>query len=123
MLSIQDREKDIIISGGENISSIELENTLFDHEAVADVAVIPSPSEKWGEMPKAFVVPSNNDPQNPPVSEDELTEFTRERLAGYKVVHRVEFVNSFPKTATGKIQKYELQELEWNEEESMVRQG
>ncbi|RZV08502.1 fatty-acyl-CoA synthase [Natrinema hispanicum] len=123
MLSIQDREKDIIISGGENISSIELEDTLFDHEAVADVAVIPSPSEKWGETPKAFVVPSNDDPQNPPVSEDELTEFTRERLAGYKVVHRVEFVNSLPKTATGKIQKYELQEQEWDEEESMVGQG
>ncbi|SDC81096.1 fatty-acyl-CoA synthase [Natrinema hispanicum] len=123
MLSIQDREKDIIISGGENISSIELEDTLFDHEAVADVAVIPSPSEKWGETPKAFVVPSNDDPQDPPVSEDELTEFTRERLAGYKVVHRVEFVNSLPKTATGKIQKYELQEQEWDEEESMVGQG
>ena len=123
MLSIQDREKDIIISGGENISSIELEDTLFDHEAVADVAVIPSPSEKWGETPKAFVVPSNDDPHDPPVSEDELTEFTRERLAGYKVVHRVEFVNSLPKTATGKIQKYELQEQEWDEEESMVGQG
>ncbi|MFA9415020.1 long-chain-fatty-acid--CoA ligase [Natrinema sp. HArc-T2] len=123
MLAIQDREKDIIISGGENISSIELEDTLFDHEAVADVAVIPSPSEKWGETPKAFVVPSNDDPQNPPVTEDELTEFTRERLAGYKVVHRVEFVNTLPKTATGKIQKYELQEQEWDEEESMVGQG
>ena len=123
MLSIQDREKDIIISGGENISSIELEDTLFDHEAVGDVAVIPSPSEKWGETPKAFVVPSNDDPQNPPVTEEELTEFTRDRLAGYKVVHRVEFVKSLPKTATGKVQKYELQEQEWDEEESMVGQG
>ncbi|MDQ2050086.1 long-chain-fatty-acid--CoA ligase [Natronolimnohabitans sp. A-GB9] len=123
MLSIQDREKDIIISGGENISSIELEDTLFDHPAVSDVAVIPSPSEKWGETPKAFVVPSNDDPENPPVSPDELTEFTRERLAGYKVVHRVEFVDDLPTTATGKIQKYELREQEWDEEESMVGQG
>ncbi|ELY51997.1 long-chain-fatty-acid--CoA ligase [Natronorubrum bangense] len=123
MIAIQDREKDIIISGGENISSIELEDTLFDHDAVSDVAVIPSPSEKWGETPKAFVVPSNDDPENPPISPDELTAFTREKLAGYKVVHRVEFVDELPKTATGKIQKYELREEEWDEEEGMVGQG
>ncbi len=123
MIAIQDRDKDIIISGGENISSIELEDTLFDHEAVADVAVIPSPSEKWGETPKAFVVPSNEDPENPPVAPDELTEFTKERLAGYKVVHRVEFVDELPKTATGKIQKFELREQEWEEEDAMVGEG
>ncbi|QLG47388.1 long-chain-fatty-acid--CoA ligase [Natrinema halophilum] len=123
MIAIQDREKDIIISGGENISSIELEDTLFDHPDVSDVAVIPSPSEKWGETPKAFVVPTNDDPQNPPVSEDELTDFTRERLAGYKVVHRVEFVKTLPKTTTGKVQKYELRETEWEDEDGMVGQG
>ncbi len=123
MISIQDREKDIIISGGENISSIELEDTLFDHDAVADVAVIPAPSEKWGETPKAFVVPSNDDPQNPPVSPEELTEFTRENLAGYKVVRRIEYVKELPKTATGKLQKYELREREWEDEERMVGQG
>lgn len=123
MIAIQDRKKDIIISGGENISSIELEDTLFGHEAVADVAVIPAPSEKWGETPKAFVVPSNNDPSNPPVSPDELTEFTRDELPSYKVVHRIEFVDELPKTATGKIQKYEMREQEWEDEDQMVGQG
>ncbi|WP_255192308.1 long-chain-fatty-acid--CoA ligase [Natronobeatus ordinarius] len=123
MLSIQDRDKDIIISGGENISSIELEDTLFDHDAVGDVAVIPSPSEKWGETPKAFVVPANGDPENPPVSAEELTKFTRERLAGYKVVRRVEFVDELPKTATGKIQKFELREEEWEDEDRLVGEG
>ncbi|WIV65757.1 long-chain-fatty-acid--CoA ligase [Natrialbaceae archaeon AArc-T1-2] len=123
MVAIKDRDKDIIISGGENISSIELEDTLFDHEAVGDVAVIPSPSEEWGETPKAFVVPANGDPENPPVSEEELTKFTRDRLANYKVVRRVEFVEELPKTATGKIQKFELREEEWEDEEEMVGQG
>ncbi|WP_306056940.1 long-chain-fatty-acid--CoA ligase [Natronococcus wangiae] len=123
MIAIRDRKKDIIVSGGENISTIELEDALFDHPDVADVAVIPAPSERWGETPKAFVVPANGDSENPPVAEDDLTAFTRERLAGYKVVHRVEFVDELPKTATGKIQKYELREREWEEEEAMVGQG
>ena len=123
MVAIQDREKDIIISGGENISSIELEDTLFNHDAVADVAVIPSPSQRWGETPKAFVVPSNGDPENPPATPDELTEFTREKLASYKVVRRVEYVGDLPKTATGKIQKYEFRKQEWDDEERMIGQG
>ena len=123
MVAIQDREKDIIISGGENISSIELEDTLFNHDAVADVAVIPSPSQRWGETPKAFVVPSNGDPKNPPATPDELTEFTREKLASYKVVRRVEYVGDLPKTATGKIQKYEFRKQEWDDEERMIGQG
>ncbi len=71
MIAIQDRKKDIIISGGENISSIELEDTLFDHDAVGDVAVIPAPSDEWGETPKAFVVP-NGDPDNPGVTAEDL---------------------------------------------------
>ncbi|WP_435195219.1 long-chain-fatty-acid--CoA ligase [Natronomonas sp. EA1] len=123
MISIQDRKKDIIISGGENISSIELEDTLFDHPEVADVAVIPSPSEEWGETPKAFVVPESGDPDDPGVTKEELTEFTRERLASYKTVRRFEFVTDLPTTATGKIQKYELREKEWADEDSMVGQG
>ncbi|AGB30303.1 AMP-dependent synthetase and ligase [Natrinema pellirubrum DSM 15624] len=123
MIAIQDRKKDIIISGGENISSIELEDTLFDHEAVADAAVIPAPSDEWGETPKAFVVPSNGDPNDPPVSAEELTEFTREQLAGYKAVRRIEYVNELPTTATGKVQKYELRQEEWDDEERMVGQG
>ena len=123
MIAIKDRKKDIIISGGENISSIELEDALFDHDAVADVAVIPAPSEKWGETPKAFVVPSNGDPDDPPISPEELTDYTREKLASYKIVRRVEFVDELPKTATGKIQKYELRQREWDDEERMVGEG
>jgi fatty-acyl-CoA synthase len=123
MISIQDRKKDIIISGGENISSVELEDTLFDHDAVGDVAVIPAPSEKWGETPKAFIVPANEDVENPGVTVEELTEYTRERLAGYKVIREFEFVETIPKTATGKIQKYELRKREWDDEEQMVGQG
>ena len=120
MIRIQDRKKDIIISGGENISSIELEDTLFEHPNVSDVAVIPAPSDEWGETPKAFVVPASGDADDPDVSADEITEFTRENLASYKIVRRVEFVEELPTTATGKIQKYELREREWEDEDSMV---
>ncbi|WP_254521392.1 long-chain-fatty-acid--CoA ligase [Natrinema caseinilyticum] len=123
LIAIQDRKKDIIISGGENISSIELEDALFDHPDVADVAVIPAPSDEWGETPKAFVVPGSGDPDDPGVTEGDLEAFTREKLAGYKVVHRIEFVEELPTTATGKVQKYELRKEEWEDEERMVGQG
>ncbi|XGI83098.1 long-chain-fatty-acid--CoA ligase [Halorutilales archaeon Cl-col2-1] len=123
MVSIQDRKKDIIISGGENISSIELEDALFDHHKVGDVAVIPAPSEEWGEVPKAFVVPENNDPENPGMTQDELIEFCRENLASYKIIKDAEFVDSLPTTATGKVQKNKLREEEWEEEDRMVGQG
>jgi fatty-acyl-CoA synthase len=122
-ISIRDRKKDIIISGGENISSIELEDTIFEHPAVAGVAVIPSPSEEWGETPKAFVVPANGDPEDPGVAAEDITAFTRERLASYKIVRRVEFVSELPTTATGKVQKYELRAREWEDEEDMVGKG
>jgi len=122
MIAIQDRKKDIIISGGENISSIELEDTLFEHDAVKSVAVIPSPSEQWGETPKAFVVP-DGDPADPPVTTDELKEFCEDRLASYKIVRRFEFVSELPTTSTGKIQKYELREQEWEDEDRMVGEG
>ncbi|MFC4358742.1 long-chain-fatty-acid--CoA ligase [Halobium salinum] len=123
LVSIQDRKKDIIISGGENISSIELEDTLFEHGAVADVAVVPAPSEEWGETPKAFVVPANGDVDDPGVTAADLIEFSREHLASYKVPREVEFVKSLPTTATGKVQKYELREREWDEEDRMVGEG
>ena len=122
-LSIRDRKKDIIISGGENISSIELEDALFEHEAVADAAVIPAPSDRWGETPKAFVVPSNGDPDDPPAGEAELLDLCRERLASYKQPSAVEFVDELPATATGKIQKYELRQREWDDEDRMVGEG
>ena len=123
MVAIRDRKKDIIISGGENISSIELEDTLYEHDAVSDVAVIPAPSDEWGETPKAFVVPNSGDPDNPGVTAEDLRTFTREQLATYKVVRRVEFVEELPTTATGKVQKYELREQEWEDEDEMVGQG
>ena len=123
MVSIQDRKKDIIVSGGENISSIEIEDTLFEHEAVSDVAVIPAPSDEWGETPKAFVVPASGDPDDPGVTEAEIREFTKANLASYKAVKRVEFVEDLPATATGKIQKYELREREWSDEDRMVGEG
>ncbi|NUE02090.1 long-chain-fatty-acid--CoA ligase [Halorubraceae archaeon YAN] len=121
-IAIQDRKKDIIISGGENISSIELEDTLFEHEAVGDVAVIPAPSEKWGESPKAFVVPQNGDPNNPATTAEELIAFCRDRIASYKVPKAIEFVEALPTTATGKIQKYELRAREWDDEDRIVSQ-
>jgi fatty-acyl-CoA synthase len=123
MISIQDRKKDLIISGGENISSIEVEDALYDHPAVGAAAVIPAPSDKYGETVKAFVVPANGDPENPGVTEEELKEFTRQELASYKRVRRVEFVKELPTTATGKVQKYELRQREWDEEDRMIGQG
>ncbi|MFC6988858.1 long-chain-fatty-acid--CoA ligase [Haloplanus sp. GCM10025708] len=123
MVDIKDRKKDIIISGGENISSIELEDALYEHPEVSEAAVIPAPSEKWGETPKAFVVPESGDPNDPGVTKQELEDFTREMLASYKAVRRVEFVKSLPTTATGKVQKYELRQQEWEDEDRMVGQG
>jgi fatty-acyl-CoA synthase len=116
MVAIQDRKKDIIISGGENISSIELEDTLYDHPDVGKAAVVPVPSEEWGETPKAVVVPApGSDP-----SEEDILEFCDDRLAGYKVPSSVDFVEDLPETATGKVQKYELRDRYWDEEERMV---
>jgi fatty-acyl-CoA synthase len=122
MIAIQDRKKDIIISGGENISSIELEDTLFEHDAVSSVAVVPAPSDEWGETPKAFVVP-DGDVDDPGALEDDLIAFTREHLANYKTVRSVDFVDSLPTTATGKIQKYELRAREWEDEDRMIGEG
>jgi fatty-acyl-CoA synthase len=122
MIAIQDRKKDIIISGGENISSIELEDALFDHEAVSDVAVVPAPSDEWGETPQAFVVPTE-DVDDPDALEADLVEYTREALASYKAVRSVTFVEALPTTATGKVQKYELRAELWEDEDRMVGEG
>jgi len=123
MLAIQDRKKDIIISGGGNISSIELEDALFGHDAVPDMAVIPAPSEQWGETAKAFILPADDDPEDPPVSGEQLREFCEEHLASYKMVRRFEFVEELPTTATGKVQKFELREQEREDEEGMIGEG
>ncbi|MDR0344083.1 MAG: long-chain-fatty-acid--CoA ligase [Nocardiopsaceae bacterium] len=101
---IRDRIKDVIISGGENISSIEVEGTLLRHPAVAEAAIVGLPHEKWGESPHAFVVLR----EDGEASEAELIAFTRDRLAHFKAPHGVTFVTELPKTATGKIQKFVL---------------
>ncbi len=106
---IKDREKDIIISGGENISSVEVENVLYKHPKVAQCAVIGVPHEKWGETPKAVIV--LNDDSEPP-SEDQLKKFCKEKIANYKTPTMFEFVDSLPTTATGKVQKFELRAKE-----------
>ena len=103
-IEIRDRLKDVIISGGENISSVEVEGVLLRHPAVQEVAIVGLPDERWGESPHAFVVLKSGATAN----EDELREFAREHLAHFKAPHRVNFVLELPKTATGKIQKYVL---------------
>jgi acyl-CoA synthetase (AMP-forming)/AMP-acid ligase II len=101
---IRDRIKDVIISGGENISSIEVEGVLLRHPAVQEVAIVGLPDEKWGESPHAFVVLK----PGMTATEAELRAFTRDRLAHFKVPQTVRFVAELPKTATGKIQKFVL---------------
>ncbi len=103
-VEIRDRIKDVIISGGENISSVEVEGTLLRHPAVQEAAIVGLPDERWGETPQAFVV--LRDGQT--VTEEEIIAFARERLAHFKAPRGVTFVTELPKTATGKIQKYVL---------------
>ena len=103
-VEIRDRLKDVIISGGENISSIEVEGVLLRHPSVMEVAVVGLPHETWGEAPHAFVVCK----PDATVTEDELREFARERLAGFKVPKGMTVLTELPKTATGKIQKFVL---------------
>lgn len=105
-IMIVDRKKDIIVSGGENISTLEVEKVLAAHPGVFEVTIIPVPDEKWGEVPKALVVlkPGSQ------TQEGELLDFCRSRLSHYKCPHSVEFLDSLPKTGTGKILKKELRE-------------
>jgi fatty-acyl-CoA synthase len=103
-VEIRDRIKDVIISGGENISSVEVEGTLLRHPAVQEAAIVGLPDERWGETPQAFVV--LRDGQT--ATEDEIIAFARERLAHFKAPRGVTFVTELPKTATGKIQKFVL---------------
>ena len=103
-IEIRDRLKDVIISGGENISSVEVEGVLLRHPAVQEVAIVGVPHPRWGEAPHAFVVLR----RGAVATEDELREFARSHLAHFKAPHGVTFVEELPKTATGKIQKYVL---------------
>jgi len=115
-IELRDRAKDIVISGGENISTIEVEQAILRHSAVVEVAVVGVPSEQWGERPKAFVV--CRDDEHP--SDDELRAHVRGLLAGYKCPDVFEIVDELPKTSTGKVQKYVLREREWGGRERRV---
>lgn len=116
MLTIADRKKDVIVSGGENVSSIEVEDALFSHPAVAEVAVIGIPDDKWGELVLALVVlvPDAS------TTEQELIAFAKTRLAGYKCPKRIEFRTELARTATGKLQKFKLREPYWQGFERQV---
>jgi len=108
-LTIRDRKKDVIITGGENVSSIEVEDAIYQHPGVAEVAVIGVPHERWGETVKALVVRADG----ADVDEAEIIAHCKERLAGFKAPTSVEFPGSIPRTATGKVQKFKLREPYW----------
>ena len=112
--TILDRKKDVIISGGENVSSIEVEDAIFGHPAVTEVAVIGVPHEKWGETVKALVVSSAD------VTEQEIIDYCREKIAHYKCPTSVEFRDELARTATGKLQKFKLREPYWEGMEKAV---
>jgi fatty-acyl-CoA synthase len=115
-LSVHDRKKDVIITGGENVSSIEVENRLRSHPAVADVAVIAVPDLKWGETVKAVVVPA----PAAQVTAAELIAHARDGLARYKCPTSVDFVDALPRTTTGKVQKFLLRERYWADHDRQV---
>ena len=114
-IELRDRSKDIIVSGGENVSSIEVEQTIVAHPAVLECAVIGIPHERWGERPKAFVTLNSE----ASASAEEIIEFCRQRLAHFKCPDAIEF-GQLPKTSTGKVQKYALREREWGGRETRV---
>jgi Acyl-CoA synthetases (AMP-forming)/AMP-acid ligases II len=106
---VHDRVKDMIVSGAENVYPAEVESAIFGHEAVADVAVIGVPDEKWGEAVKAVVVLK----PGAEASEDDIIGFARERIAGYKCPKSVDFIPELPRNPSGKILKRELREPYW----------
>ena len=115
-LTITDRKKDVVITGGENVSSIEVEDVLFAHPAVAEVAVIGVPDEKWGETIKALVVLAPGQD----VTEAQLIAWCKQRAAGYKAPTSIEFRDELARTATGKLQKYKLRAPYWTGRERKV---
>ena len=115
-IELRDRAKDVIISGGENISSQEVEKVVMDHPAVLEVSVVGVPDERWGEVPKAFVVKK----PGTEVTGEAIIEFCRDRMTHFKAPKHVEF-GDLPKTATGKIQKYVLREKEWAGREKRIQ--
>jgi fatty-acyl-CoA synthase len=115
-VQLLDRAKDVVVSGGENISTIEIEQALLTHASVVDVAVIGVPDERWGERPKAFVVLR----PGAQAGEKELIEHVRSRIARYKAPKAVTFLDVMPRTSTGKVPKFELREREWAGRESRI---
>jgi fatty-acyl-CoA synthase len=115
-VEIRDRDKDVIISGGENISSVEVEQIVEDHPAVMEAAVVSVPDDYYGERPKAFVTLKEGEE----VTEEEIIDFVKDRVASFKAPAAVEFSEELPKTATGKIQKYMLREQEWEGQERRI---
>jgi acyl-CoA synthetase (AMP-forming)/AMP-acid ligase II len=115
-LVISDRKKDVIITGGENVSSIEVEDCLYQHPAIGEAAVIGVPDDKWGETIKAIVVFRPGET----VSAQEIIEFCRSRMAHFKCPTSVEVRESLPRTATGKLQKFKLREPYWAGRSSRV---
>ncbi len=115
-VTITDRKKDVIISGGENVSSIEVEDAIFQHPDVEEVAVIGIPDEKWGELVTALVVKAPGSE----LSAEDVIAWTRQKLAGYKCPKRVEFRDSLHRTATGKLQKFKLRAPFWEGHERQV---
>jgi len=105
-IEVKDRAKDIVISGGENISTLEVEEVLYAHPSIMEAAVVAAPDEKWGEVPHAFVTPV---PDGAPLTEAEVIAWCRDRMARFKVPKRVT-LGPLPKTSTGKIQKFELRQ-------------
>jgi fatty-acyl-CoA synthase len=114
-VEIRDRSKDVIISGGENISTIEVEQVVVKHPAVMEAAVVAIPDEKWGERPKAFVTLK----KGKEATEEEIIDFCKERIARFKAPAAVE-LGELPKTSTGKVQKFVLREKEWMGHEKRV---
>ena len=114
-IELRDRKKDIIVSGGENIPTIEVEHAVSEHPAVAAAAVVSMPDEKWGERPKAFVELTDGEQ----ASEEEILAFAKERLPGYMRPAAVE-IAELPRTSTGKIQKKELRDREWKGHERQI---
>jgi len=112
---VVDRKKDIIVSGGENISSLELEKAIVAHPAVLEVAVLPVPDPKWGEVPKALVVLK----PNATATESDLIDFCRTRISHYKCPRSVDFVDSLPKTGTGKVLKNDLRKKYWHNQDTL----
>ena len=115
-VTISDRKKDVIISGGENVSSIEVEDCLFSHPAVAEVAVIGAPDEKWGETVVALVVLAPGQS----ATEQDLIDHCRSKLAHFKCPTKIEFRDELARTATGKLQKFKLRAPYWEGRERLV---